>query len=94
MFKIFYDSGFEHDIKKLGRKTILTIKHEIEKIAQSPYDGQFLHGEFRKFRKWKIKYKNISYRIFYQIYSKDKKVYLVMIGTRENIYKELKRRIK
>lgn len=94
MFKVFHGSGFEKDIKKLDKKTILVIKDEIAKIAQSPFDGQFLHGEFRKYRKWKVKYQNVSHRIFYQIYLKDKKIYLVLVDTRENIYQELKRRIK
>lgn len=94
MFKVFYNSGFERDIKKLDKKTILVIKDEIEKIAKSPYDGQFLHGEFRKYRKCKVKYKNVSYRIFYQIYSKDRKINLILVNTRENIYKELKKRIR
>ncbi len=94
MFKVFYTSGFEKDIKKLDRKTILKIKPIIAKIAQSPYDGQFLRGKFKNYRKWKIKFKNISYRIFYRIYPKDKKILLILVGTRENIYKELRKRTK
>lgn len=94
MFKVFYTSGFERDIKKLNKRIILVIKLEIAKIAHASYDGQFLHAEFRKIRKWKVKYQNVSYRIFYQIYTKSKIVNLILVDTRDNIYKELKRRIK
>lgn len=94
MFKVFYESGFEKDIKQLDKRTILIIKEKIAKIAQSPFDGQFLHGEFKQYRKWKVKYKNVSYRIFYRIFPKEKKIYLMLVDTRENIYKKLKKRIK
>ncbi len=95
MYSIEYHSSIRKDLKRLDKPAVLFLKQEVlPVIANNPYNGQLLHGEFRHYRKYVFSFNRVSYRIAYEIMQNDTVVLLILVGTRENFYKELKRRVK
>lgn len=83
------------DIKKLHPKVVKLIQdHYLAVIKKDPYQPENLSGKFSNLKSYHFKYIGIDYRIIYQIFENEKIVRLLMIGTRENLYKKLKARIK
>lgn len=65
------------------------------KIAENPYSqGSRLKGNFSGFWKYVFRCNGIAYRVAYEIKSTELIIAVIMIGTRENFYKELKRRVR
>ena len=62
-------------------------------LAENPHIGERLKGEYR-YHRYKFTQRGVSYRIVYDIKSAELVIILILIGTRENFYKELKRRVR
>jgi mRNA interferase RelE/StbE len=82
--------------KKIKDKHLLAVfKEAIDKIKVNPYIGSAKTGDLRGFYGYDIKYAGTNYEVAYCIYEdSDKLVVVVLAGTRENFYDELKRLIK
>mgnify|MGYP001583641950 FL=1 len=94
MFQIEYHSAIKKDFKKLDKSALFFLKtNVIPNIAHNPYQYLLLRGEFRLLRKYKFTYNGVAYRIAYEIKG-EKVVLLILVSTRENFYKELKKRAK
>lgn len=95
MYQIEYYSSVKKDLKKLDRPVLIFLKNEIfPGIKENPYQGKLLHGEFYGLRKYVFSFKGVAYRIAYEIKQDRKVVLLILVSTRENFYKELRRRIR
>ncbi|MEW6607008.1 MAG: type II toxin-antitoxin system mRNA interferase toxin, RelE/StbE family [bacterium] len=95
MYHIEISSSVKKDLKKLSFEVREKIINEILPfLALDPYEGEILQGEFRRFWRFKFKHKKTEYRIVYEIFEEELIVLLIIIGTRENFYKKLKRRVK
>ena len=95
MYSIEYHSSIRKDLKRLDKPAVLFLKQKVlPLIVDNPYQGQLLHGEFRQYRKYVFNFNKVSYRIAYEIMQNNTVVLLILVGTRENFYKELKRRVK
>jgi mRNA-degrading endonuclease RelE of RelBE toxin-antitoxin system len=66
------------------------IKKEIDKIAKTPESNKILQGALYPIRVHQFFFQRTQYRIAY--YIKDN-VIIILIGTRENFYEELKRKL-
>ncbi len=77
----------------MDRPIIDRIIQIFEEIAEAPYAGESLSGNMSHLKKHRFSYLGIDYRIVYQIFEDHVKVEIVHLGTRENFYKELKRRL-
>lgn len=80
-------------MKKLGKPVVHKVKKAIGEIAENPYLGEPLKGDLADIRKWVVKDQGIQYRIAYEIYEGQVEVKIIRVGTRENFYEELKRRL-
>lgn len=95
MYTVEYASGIKKDFKKLDRPVLLFLKQSIiQTIAINPYQGEILHGDLRRYRKYAFTFGGVAYRIAYEIKQDRTVVLLILVSTRENFYKELKRRIR
>ena len=96
MYEIRFSPKAEKILKKLKDKQLKKLFHQaILKIAQNPYIGQAKKGDLSGIYGYDIYYNKTNYEISYAIYEKEEKnVIVILIGTRENFYNELKKYIR
>jgi len=96
MYEISYSKSAERYFKKIKDKHLLSaFKQALDKIKTDPYIGRQKLGDLRGLWGYDVKYAKASYEIAYRIYEKNGKLVVVILaGTRENFYDELKRLIK
>ncbi|MBU2702448.1 mRNA interferase RelE/StbE [Sporomusaceae bacterium BoRhaA] len=93
MYKILFSSAAERYFKKLKDKQLrLKFKDAFILIQSDPYIGQAKHGDLSGIYGYDVYYNKTNYEIAYSIFEADnKKVVVLLAGTRENFYQELKR---
>ena len=96
MYKVSYSKAAERYFKKIKDKQLLaTFKAEIDKIRATPLIGTQKSGDLRGVYGYDVKHSGVNYEIAYRIYNeKGRLVVVILAGTRENFYEELKRLIK
>lgn len=96
MYEIRFLKRAEKELKKIKDKNLIQkIKLAINKIAENPYIGQAKKGDLSGIYGYDVYYNKTNYEISYKIYEyEDKKIIIILIGTRENFYKELKKYLK
>lgn len=96
MYEILFSPVTEKYFKKLKEKAlIITYKEAIQMISKNPYIGQIKTGDLAGIYGYDLKYKGSNYEIAYTINeSNGKKVVIILAGSRENFYDQLKRYIK
>ncbi|MDF2535576.1 MAG: hypothetical protein K0R18_1735 [Bacillales bacterium] len=75
--------------KPIKNKIITTL----EKIAENPFVGERLKGNLTTIYSYHLKIASVEYRIAYQIREQEIIIVIMQIGTRENFYEELKKRV-
>ena len=71
---------------------LATFKEAIDKLKKDPYIGTQKTGDLRGIFGYDVKYIGSNYELAYRIYEDDGKLVVVILaGTRENFYEELKR---
>lgn len=93
MYEVIVPKSVIKEMKKLGKPVVQKMKKAIGDIAENPYLGEPLKGDLADIRKWVIIDQGFQYRIAYEIYEDRVEVKIIRIGTRENFYEELKRRL-
>jgi len=74
---------------------LATFKEAIDKLKKDPYIGTQKTGDLRGIFGYDVKYIGSNYELAYRIYEDDGKLVVVILaGTRENFYEELKKLIK
>ncbi|MBN1129446.1 MAG: type II toxin-antitoxin system RelE/ParE family toxin [Chitinispirillaceae bacterium] len=82
MYKLFYKSAVEKDLKHLPKGEIKKIVNGIEKrFAANPHHGKPLKGDFRGC----YRYRFGDYRVIYSII--DEEILILRIGNRKGHYK-------
>ena len=96
MYELLFSPASERYFKKLKDKQLrLRFKDAILSIQTNPYIGQAKRGDLSGIYGYDIYYNKTNYEIAYSIFEVDgKKVIVLLAGTRENFYEELKRLIK
>lgn len=96
MYEILFSSAAERFFKKLKEKPLEeAYKKALLDISQDPYIGQQKRGDLSSIYGFDVRYKGINYEIAYTVSEANgKKIVVILAGTRENFYEELKRYIK
>ncbi|MCL2688633.1 MAG: type II toxin-antitoxin system RelE/ParE family toxin [Chitinispirillia bacterium] len=96
MYEISYSKSAERYFKKIKDKKLLAVyKSAIDKLKLNPYIGTQKSGDLRGIFGYDVKYAGINYELAYRIYEENSLfVVIILAGTRENFYNELKRLIK
>jgi mRNA interferase RelE/StbE len=87
----------ERYLKKLKEKPLKRLYFEaIQTISENPYVGEPKTGDLAGIYGYDINYKGTNYELAYRIYEDEEGnvVVVIMCGTRENFYNELKRYMK
>jgi len=96
MYKINYSKSAERYFKKIKDKNLsAAFKEAIDKLKENPYIGTQKVGDLQGIYGYDVRYAKINYEIAYRIYEENGQLVIVILaGTRENFYDELKRLIK
>ena len=96
MYEIRFSSAAEKYFKKLKEKKLKdAYQNAIRKIRQDPYIGQKKQSDLNGIYGYDVSYMGINYEIAYSICEENRQLIVVLLaGTRENFYEELKRYIK
>ena len=93
-YEVIFDKKASKYIKNLEEDKKEIFKNEIENLSDNPYQNSQLKGILKGVYSHHIKITNIEYRIAYEIFKSTKRIAILYISTRENFYKELKRKIQ
>lgn len=93
MYSVIIPNSVKRDIKKLDKPVINMVLDLLKTLAENPHHGTQLSGSFSDLFKLEFRHKGIHYRIAYSINQNRVEVYVFHVGSRENFYDELKRRI-
>ena len=96
MYQISYSKSAERYFKKIKDKRLLAaFKGAIDKLKADPYAGEQKTGDLRGLWGYDVNYAKVNYEIAYRIYEQNGRfVVIILAGTRENFYEELKRLIR
>ena len=96
MYELDFLPGAKRFFKKIRDKHLQeAMKDALQKIAENPYIGEAKVGDLAGLYGFDVFYNKTNYEIAYRIYEENGKlVVVVLAGTRENFYDELKRYIK
>lgn len=96
MYEIRFTGAAEKYLKKVKEKGLKKAFHEgLEKISSDPYMGELKAGDLAGVYCLDVYYSKTNYELAYRIYEEDGKMIVVILaGTRENFYDELKRYMK
>lgn len=96
MYEIRFMPKAEKYIKKIKDKNLKELlKLAFERISQNPYIGQAKKGDLSGIYGYDVFYNRTNYEISYRIYEENgRKIVVILVGTRENFYEELKKYIK
>ena len=81
------------DLKKMEPTLRDFMYNRIYEIGEDPYKSEKLTGSFKDLRSQHSKFRGVEYRAIYYINEEGKLIIIALVGTRENIYKELARRV-
>ena len=90
--KIYQSRLFEKKVKKMTKAEKEALDREVKSIAENPNIGEEKKGDFKGVFIHKFKLKTILYLLAYR--KADKDLELVMIGSHENYYRDLKSYLK
>lgn len=90
--KIYQSRLFEKKIKKLSKAEKDALDREVRNIAENPNIGEEKKGDLKGVFVHKFKLKTNLYLLAYRICGAD--LELVMIGSHENYYRDLKTYLK
>ena len=93
MYELAYLLGAKRYFKKIKDKRLKEVmRAALAKISYNPYIGEEKTGDLAGIYGYDIFYNRTNYEIAYRIYEEGGKLVVVILaGTRENFYDELKR---
>ncbi|MBI1755276.1 type II toxin-antitoxin system mRNA interferase toxin, RelE/StbE family [Candidatus Azambacteria bacterium] len=94
MYTIFYITAVKKDLKDLSTEARQFLDQHFAALSENPFQGEFLHGEFRGYFSYHFPHKGTDYRIIYRIVKEELVVLVIMIGSRKNLYSRLKKRVR
>lgn len=94
MYEVVILNSAAKQLRNLDKPVKNKIIAALEQIAENPFGAERLKGDLAAVYSHHLKVGGIEYRIAYQIKEQEIVVVIIQIGTRENFYEELKKRLK
>ena len=96
MYEIRFTGAAEKYLRKVKEKGLKKAFQEaLQKICSDPYVGELKSGDLAGVYCLDVYYSKTNYELAYRIYEEDgQAVVVILAGTRENFYDELKRYMK
>ena len=96
MYDVKYSKSAERYFKKIKDKRLKAeFENAINKLKSNPFIGTQKTGDLKGIYGFDVIYNKTNYELAYRIYEENNKLIVVILaGTRENFYNELKRLIE
>jgi len=96
MYRLEFLTEAKKYFKKLKEQKLKdAYKSALEKLSENPYIGEAKIGDLAGLHCYDVYYNGKNYEIAYKIYEQaDKLVVVILAGTRQNFYEQLKRYIR
>lgn len=95
MYELKYSPAVIRYLKKLKNKQLKKrFQEALHKIQDDPYCGEAKTGDLRGLFGLDLYYDRINYEIAYMIEEEQLVIIVILVGTRENFYKELKKYLR
>ena len=96
MYRLKYSTASRKYFKKINEKGLKkSFENALKSIQENPYIGKPKKGDLSGIYGYDVFYNKTNYEIAYKIYEeKGKYIVVILAGTRENFYEELKRYMK
>lgn len=96
MYELRFTKAAERYFKKIKEQGLKTaFQNALATISSDPYVGDIKTGDLAGIYGYDVYYAGTNYEIAYRIYEDGGKIVVVILaGTRENFYNELKRYMK
>lgn len=96
MYTIKFTPKADKYFKKLKDKKLKEKFHQaLKEIEKDPYKGKMKTGDLSGIYGYDVYYNKTNYEISYKIYKENANIIVIILaGTRENFYEELKKYIK
>lgn len=88
-----YHNAFAKDIKNFDKPLKLKLLNMIDEIVSNPLVGKMLTGNLSSIYSYHFSYDKTQYRVAYTVEEDKLLVYFISVASRENFYKQLKRRL-
>lgn len=93
MYRLEFDREVVKYIKRANPDLRDKTQEELERLKISPKLGVPLTGVFKGMLSYHFSHQGVAYRIVYEIFPEEGFIGIVAIGTREGVYKKLKRKL-
>lgn len=93
MYEIRFTGAAEKYLRKIREKGLKkAFQMALQEISGDPYIGELKTGDLAGVYCYDVYYNKTNYELAYRIYEQDGRIVVVVLtGTRENFYEELKR---
>ncbi|NOZ74193.1 MAG: type II toxin-antitoxin system RelE/ParE family toxin [FCB group bacterium] len=82
-FGIKWDSRAVKDLRSIDREQVKVILKKISELANDPFQGKQLRGQFQHYRRIRIG----NYRVIYSVLKEFITIQILRIGSRGKVYK-------
>ncbi|MFC1959369.1 type II toxin-antitoxin system RelE/ParE family toxin [Chloroflexota bacterium] len=90
-YKLMATRSYDRGAKRLLRDARTIIETEVFVLASDPRQGGALRHELKGLWSYHLKFNNTHYRVIYSINEAAREIELRWVGSRENLYKEVRR---
>ncbi len=96
MYEVRFLPQAEKYFRKIKEKALKdAFQTALQAIGKNPHAGNEKKGDLAGIYGWDIYYAGTNYEIAYRVYEENEQLVIVVLaGTRENFYEQLKRYIK
>ena len=93
MYNVRFSPAAERYFKKLKEQGLKdAYRSALDRLRTDPYIGQAKRGDLAGIHGYDVSYSGVNYEIAYVIYEEDTQLIVVVLaGSRENFYEQLKR---
>jgi addiction module RelE/StbE family toxin len=93
VFKEKFHPKVKKDLKRLDKSLISKIPTHLDRILENPYQNSQLKDNLSSVYSYHFRENRVEYRIAYTINEDNEVVIILLIGSRENFYREVFKRL-
>lgn len=93
LWRLEFDPDAKRSLERLPKNIVQRVLKALDAMVQNPRRGKKLEG-YETLRSWPLTTSGGEYRIVYEVYLAEEVCHVILIATRERVYKLLRRRMR